>query len=245
MNNSTSAGTSATSTVATAAPKLRGAGTASLVRGVVAGSLLVNAVVTVVSILLMPDFSGSAAESLAAIAEAGTTATVSAIGFTASQLFLAIGLLGVAHLVRARVPVLAGIGYALVLLGAFGHAVYGGVNLVMLVMAEGLGAVEVHAGVLERTEQGALPLLAAGLLGTVVGFILLGAAVWRSGMMPRWVGPAMIVWVLLEFVGSTLSPWATYASGALYVAVFAALALSVVRSSIGHWQTAAEAGQEL
>ncbi|TRY16691.1 hypothetical protein FOJ82_14960 [Tessaracoccus rhinocerotis] len=192
----------------------------------------------------MPDFSGSAANSLEAIAEAGTTATISVMGYTASQLFVAIGLLGVANLVRARVPVLAGIGSALALLGAFGHTVYGGVNLTMLAMSQDMGAVDVHAAVLERTEQSAIPFLACGLLGTVIGFILLGAAVWRSGMLPRWVGPTMIAWVLVEFIGSGLSPWATYASLVLFVAVFTALALGVARSSIGHWQSAAEAGQE-
>src|SRR5690606_11493422 len=141
--------------------------------------------------------------------------------------------------------VLAGIGGVLIVLGAFGHAVYGGVNLVMLTMAEDLGSLETHAAVLARGEEGiAIPIMAAGLLGTVLGFIVLGVAVWRGGLGPRWLGPAMIAWVVVEFVGSSLSDWALYASGALYALVFGALAVAVWRSSVGHWQTAAEgAGQ--
>lgn len=215
---------------------------ARFVRAAVAGSLIVGAILTVVSILLMPDFSGSHAESLQAIADAGSTATISALGFTASQLFLAVGLLGVAHLVRSRVPVLAVLGGTLVLLGAFAHAVYGGVNLIMLLMADDLEALSTHVGILERSEQGlAIPFMAGGLLGTVLGFILLGVAVWRGGLGPRWVGPAMIFWVVLEFVGTSLSVWAGYASGVLYAVTFGTLALAVLRSSIAHWTTAAGA----
>jgi hypothetical protein len=216
--------------------------TAQLTRSAVAISLVMGAALTVVSILLMPDFSGGHDDRLVAIAADQGAATVSAVLFTSSQLFLAVGLLGVAHLLRSRVPVLAVIGGGLALLGAFGHAVYGGVNLLMLSMAEDLDALDAHAAVLSRAEQGiAIPFMAAGLLGTVLGFILLGVAVWRGGLGPRWVGPAMMLWVVVEFVGASLSAWAGYASGALYVLVLGALAVAVWRSSIGHWQTAAEA----
>ena len=215
---------------------------ARFARATVAASLVVGATLTVVSILLMPDFSGGLDESLKAIAAAGSTATISALGFTFSQLFLAVGLVGLAHLLRDRVPVLAALGGTIALLGAFGHAVYGGVNVVMLLMAQDLGALDTHVAVLERGEQGlAIPFMAAGLLGTVLGFILLGVAVWRAGLGPRWVGPAMIFWVVLEFVGSSLSEWAGYASGVLFAVIFGTLAVAVLRSSIAHWTTAAEA----
>src|SRR5690606_24479259 len=152
------------------------------------------------------------------------TATVSALSFTASQLFLAVGLAGVAHLLRSRVPVLATLGVVLAVLGAFGHAVYGGVNLVMLSMAGTAAdpaALDSYAAVLAHGEQGiAIPFMAAGLLGTVLGFVLLGAALWRGGLGPRWVGPGMIAWVVVEFVGTGLSEWAGYASGVLYAVIF-------------------------
>lgn len=216
--------------------------TAQLVRSTVAASLVVGAVLTVVSILLMPDFSGGHAERLEAIADAGPAATVSALGFASSQLFLAVGLVGLAHLLRSRAPVLAGLGGTLALLGTFGHAVYGGVSLLMVSMAADPGSTDAYAAALTRGEQGiGLPFMAAGLLGTVLGMVLLGVAAWRAGLGPRWLGPAMILWVLVEFVGSSLSDWASYASGALYAIVFVTLAVTVLRSSLTHWLTAAEA----
>ncbi|QDO90064.1 hypothetical protein FNH13_18460 [Ornithinimicrobium ciconiae] len=167
---------------------------AQLTRTAVAISLVVGAALIVVSVLLMPDFSGGHRERLEAIAAAQATSTISSMSFTVSQLFLAVGLVGVAHLVRSRVPVLATVGAVLVVLGGFGHAVYGGVNVVMLAMAEDLAALDTHAAVLARGEEGiGIPFMAAGLLGTVLGFIVLGVAVWRGGLGPRWVGPLLAV----------------------------------------------------
>lgn len=215
--------------------------TANLVRSTVAAALAVGAALAVTSVLLMPDFSGGHADRLQAIAGSQGTATVSAVAFTVSQLFLATGLVGLAHLLRSRVPVLAGVGATLAVLGAFGHAVYGGVNMVMLSMAQDLAATDTHSEVLARAEQGAgLPFMAVGLLGTVLGFVVLGVGLWRGGLGPRWLGPAVVVWVVVEFVGSGLSEWAGYASGLLYAVIFGTLALVVRRSSLAHWQTAAE-----
>lgn len=70
--------------------------------------------------------------------------------------------------------------------------------------------------------------------------VLLGVAVWRAGLGPRWLG--MIAWVVVEFVGTGLSEWASYVSGVLYAVVFVTLAIVVARSSVQHWLTAAESG---
>lgn len=175
-------------------------------------------------------------------ARQGGTAPLSAFGFILFQLFLPIGVAGVWVLIRDRVPVLGTIALVLVGLGSFGHAVYGGVQLLMLKMAQDLGSIDTYAGLLARGESGiGLVFMAAGLLGSVLGFILLGVAVWRGGLGPRWVGPALIGWVLVEFVGSNFSEWAGYASALLFAVVFGALAAVTWRSSLAHWTTAAEA----
>ena len=213
---------------------------ARLIRATVSASLVVGAVLTVISVLLMPDFSGGHAERLQAIAAERGTATVSSLAFTFAQLFLAIGVVGLAHLARSRAPVLATLGGILVLLGAFGHAVYGGVRIVMLSMAADLSSLEAFAAVLQRGEKGAgLPFMLMGLLGTVLGLVLIGIALWRGRLGPRWLGPAIIGWVVLEFVGSGLSQWAGYASGLLYAVVFLTMATLTWRSSLSHWQSAA------
>lgn len=128
------------------------------------------------------------------------------------------------------------------LIGAFGHAVHGGVGLLTISMAADPGATDAYAAALARDEQGAgLPFLVAGTPFMVLGTILLGVAVWRAGAGPRWLGPATIAWVPVEFVGSSLSGWVSYVSVVWYALIFVTMALVVARSSIGHWQTAEEA----
>lgn len=214
----------------------------ALTRGAVAAALVLGAALAVLGVLLMPDFSGGQTERLQAIAEGQPGATVSAVSFTVSQLFLAVGVVGLARLLRRRAPVLSTLAVALTVAGAFGHAVHGGLSLVMVSMAQDLDALDVHAAVLTRLEEGlGLPFMAAGLLGTVLGFLLLGLALWRSGVGPRWVGPATLVWVVTEFALSGISQWASYGSAVLYAAILVALALVVRGSALDHWRTAAEA----
>lgn len=216
--------------------------TAALTRGTVAASLATCAVLTVVSVLLMPDFSGGQADWLREIAAAPTASAISALVFVASQLPFAVGLVGVAHLLRDRTPVLAALGATLAVLGGFGHATYGGVNLVMLQMARDTANTGVHADVLSGMESGpAVPFMAAGLLGTVLGLVLLGVAVWRAGVGPRWLGPVLVLFVVVEFAGSGISVWAGYASAALFGVGFLTLALLVARSATPVWTTASEA----
>jgi hypothetical protein len=215
--------------------------TAALTRGTVAASLATCAVLTVVAVLTMPDFSGSQTQWLKEIAAAPTASAVSAVLFVGSQLPFAVGLVGVAHLLRDRTPVLAALGAALAVLGGFGHAAYGGVNLVMLQMAKDPANATVHADVLNGVGSGpAVPFMAMGLLGTVIGLVLLGVAVWRAGVGPRWLGPVLVLFVVVEFAGAGLSVWAGYASALLFLVGFLTLALVVARSTTAVWTTAAE-----
>jgi len=220
-------------------------GTPLLLRTTVVAALAVCGVLTVVSVLLMPDFGGTMVERLEAVAEAGTAASVSAFGFTLSQLPFAVGALGVAHLLRGRTPVLAALAGLLMLLGAFGHAVYGGVGLTMLAMADDEQHHAVHAQILTAGERSPamLPFLAVGVLGAVLGMILLAVALWRGRLGPRWLPVALVTFVLVEFGGAGLSRWAGYTAMLMFLVVFLALAVVVHRSSLAHWHTAAEAVQ--
>jgi hypothetical protein len=199
-------------------------------RWTVAVALALTAVTTVVSVLLMPDFSGGHEERLLAIAASPGTATASALLFTFSQLFLAVGVVGVAVQLGARAPRLASLAGAATVLGAFGHSAYGGVQAVMLAMAADPDGAAAHAEVLARAESGAgLPLMALGLLGTVLGFILLGAALLRAAYGPRWLGVTLLAFVVVEFALSGMSMWAGYLSGALFLAAFLTLAVLTAR----------------
>jgi hypothetical protein len=217
--------------------------TATLTRATVVASLAACGVLTVVSVLLMPDFSGSESQWLQEIASASTASAISAILFVGSQLPFAVGLAGVAHLLRDRTPVLAAVGAALAVLGAFGHSAYGGVNLVMLQMAKDPANASIHADMLRGvgSSGAAVPFMAAGLLGTVLGLVLLGIAAWRADLGPRWLGPVLILFVVVEFAGAGLSVWAGYASAALFLVGFLTLALVVARSATSVWTPASEA----
>lgn len=214
---------------------------ASLTRSTVAGALGLGAALTVLSVATMPDFSGDQASRLEAVA-ASPRAALSAWTWVLSQPLLGLGVVGLAHAARSRAPLLATLAAVLFGLGALGHSVYGGINLAMLAMAEDLGAVDTHVAVLDRLEQGLmLPFMAAGLLGTVLGVLLLAAALWRARLGPRWVGPALVAWVVLEFAGSGLFSWAGVASGAVFGITLVAMAVVLQRTPISYWRTEVEA----
>src|SRR5699024_8177703 len=116
-------------------------------------------------------------------------------------------------------------------------------QLMMLQMARDLGSVQTHAALLDGLFEhpAALPFLAAGLLGVVLGHLVLAAAVWRAGTGPRWLAPVLVLFVLSEFLLNGLASWVGSAAGVLFVLAYLGLATVVGRSSVAHWETAAEA----
>lgn len=200
--------------------------------------LVLAAVLMLVSVALAPSFEGDMAQRLQSIAEGGTASTVSALSFVLAQLPFAVGLVGVAHLLRDRTPVLANLGATLAVVGGFGHAVYGGVALMMLTMAADTPNHAVHADVLAANENGAaLPVMAMGLLGTVLGIVLIAFGLWRAQVGPRWVPGVLGAFFLVEFAGAGVSEWASYAAALLYLIGFGALAVTLARTSPSVWAT--------
>lgn len=179
--------------------------------------------------LLEPEYLADPVAELASLADAGPTALVSALAFLLSQLPFAVGMVGLALWLRPVSPRLAVAGGIAALLGAFGHAVIGGVMLLQLLMADKAEHREAYAALLGDLESWPplLPFFAAGLLGTVLGVVLLSIAFFRSRREPRWVGPALWAFVLVEFVGSNLSEWATYLAALLFLSSLGALALTL------------------
>lgn len=201
-------------------------------RTLVATSLVATALLSATSVLLQPEFPADRADQLTAIADAGTTATVSAIAFTLAQLPFLVAFVGVAALTRDRRPVLSAVGGVLAVLGGFGHAVFGGVAMVQLEMAADRDNVAVHADVLGAVESSpAVIFMALGLVGTVLGLLLLSIALWRAGVGPRWVPPLVWVFLVVEFVGTNVSDSATYVSGICYLLALGGLAAHLVTTA--------------
>lgn len=193
-------------------------------------SLVATAVLSLLWTLLAPEFHDDPAAQLAGLADAGTPATLSALSFVVSQLPFAVGLVLLATWLHPASPRLATVGGALALLGAFGHTVVGGTMLLQPLMASTPSHGEAYAALLGDVASWPpmLPFFASGLLGTVLGILLLSIAHLRSHRSSRWVAPALWGFLVLEFVGSSLSEYATYLGGVLYVAALGGLAWSLV-----------------
>ena len=193
-----------------------------------AASLVATAALSIVSIILQPEFPAEAADRLAAIDEAGTSATVSIVSFALAQLPFLGAVVAIALYCFTKAPKTAVAGGILAVLGGFGHAVFGGIGLSQLAMA---GSPETAAmgKVVDSIESGpAIPFMAMGLLGTVLGLLLLGIALFRSRLVPRWIPVALWAFLVVEFVGTNLSEWASPAAGALYLAAFGGLAVQLI-----------------
>jgi hypothetical protein len=183
-----------------------------------ATALVATALLSLVSNVTAPDFSGDTDDLLASIADGGGLVALSAMTFVLAQLPFVVGMVGLARWLHpSRV---AAVGGVLAALGGFGHAVYGGVMLSQTVMAADTANRPVYADLLTDLEGAAvlIPFMVLGLLGTVLGFLLLSIAWWRSRTEPRWVAPLLWAFLLVEFVGSNVSDWAAYLSVLLYAA---------------------------
>jgi hypothetical protein len=216
--------------------------TATFRRAAAAAGLLTTVLLMIVSTVLAPEFPAGFAAQLAAIDEGGTRAAVSAFAFALAQLPFIVGVLGIGHLLRDRAPRLSNIGTSLAVVGGFGHAVYGGVTMLQLEMAGDVANRAVHARMMEQLESGpAVAFMAMGLLGTVLGLLLLSIGLFRAGVGPRWVGPALWAFLVVEFVGSAVSEWSSHLAVILYTAALAAVAVTIWRSSEQGWSIGAVA----
>jgi hypothetical protein len=197
-----------------------------------AASLVLAALLSIVSVMLQPEFPADPADRLAAIDEAGSTATVSILAFSFSQLPFLVAGVAIAFLAAAGARKTAIIGGVLAVLGGFGHAVFSGIGLSQLAMAGDAANREAMGDVITRIESGpAIVFMAAGLLGTVLGLLFLGVALFRSRVVPRWIPVALWLFLVTEFVGAGLTEWASPAAGLLYLAAFTGIAREILRGS--------------
>jgi hypothetical protein len=211
-------------------------------RTAAAAGLVTTALIMIVSIVLAPPFPGNFTDQLAEIESKGTAATISAFAFSLAQLPFIVAMLGVGHLLRKRAPVLSNLGTTLAVVGGFGHSVYGGITMVQLAMAADAPNRAVHVAILEQVEAGpAVAFMVMGLVGTVLGILLLSIGLFRARAVPRWVPVTLWAFLLVEFVGSNISDWAAPAAGALYVASFTAIAVTIWRTSEKEWATGVDA----
>lgn len=216
-------------------------------RGAAATCLVLAGVLCATFMVLAaaPGYGSDHVERLQAIADAGGTTTVSFLAFATYQLPLMIGLLGIAHLLRGRTPLLANVGATLAAIGAFGYAVYGGSQLVIPAMAADAANLELFAQLRADAESLTEPFAALGMVGSVLGLVLLSIALWRAAVGPRWVPVTLWAFFVVEFVGTALSPSASLVSAALLLVALLALAVVVQRSPLSAWSSAVDVAPSL
>ncbi|HET7683947.1 MAG TPA: hypothetical protein VFK34_09815 [Marmoricola sp.] len=176
----------------------------------------------IVSAITQPDLGDSAGDRLDAAGS--TSAAVSSVTFLVGQLPLLVAFLAIGLLLVERAPKLSAWGTALAVVGCFGHAVFGGMSMLELLMARSETGRSTHVALIERAESSpVMAFAAAGLLGTVLGFLVLSIGLFRSRTGPVWVGPVLWAFLVVEFVGSNLSEYAMYASSLLLAIAFLGL----------------------
>jgi len=216
--------------------------TARPVRLFAATCLVVTALLSAISVLSQPEFGADPAERLAGIDAAGDSGVVSLFTFVLAQLPFMVAAVAIAMMARDRSPRLAIAGGACAVVGGFGHAVFGGIGLAYLAMSSDAANRAALADVVTKVESGlAVIFMAAGLLGTVIGLVLLGIALFRSRVVPRWIPVALWLFIVTEFTLTNVSDWASPAAALLYVAAFTGIAVQLVRSE----GSARQHGEEL
>ena len=182
-------------------------------------ALVLAPVLAGVSVVLQPDLGGNAGDRLAAMDS--TSAAVSAAAFLVGQLPMLVAILAIGRLLLPAASRLSAWGTGLGVLGTFGHTAFGGLSLVLVAMSHDAAHRSVYAGLVDDVFNSPIMLVSmAGLIGTVLGLLLFGIGVFRSRTGPIWVGPAIWAFLLVEFVGSSLSPHASYLSVLLLAAAF-------------------------
>ncbi len=203
------------------------------VRFLVAGCLLLAGLLSFVSVLLQPTFSQEPTARLAELDAAGASAVVSALTFGLAQLPFLVAVVAVAALTHRGAPRAAWVAGVLAVLGGFGHAVFSGVSYAYLALAADSSHRATLGQVVTRVEAGpAKVFMAMGLLGTVLGLVTLGIALFRSRVAPRWIPVALWAFVVVEFAFSGLSDWAEAGAGALFLAAFTGMAAQVWRGPV-------------
>ncbi len=110
--------------------------------------------------------------------------------------------LGVAHVLRERRPILALSGAALVLVGTLSSAVVHGIQLVQHQMIDAAADREQMVALLQRVEGGiALKVIFAGLLvGLFLGWVILSIALFVTHVAPRAIPVAILASLMVNFV---------------------------------------------
>ncbi len=172
-------------------------------------------------------------------AEPGRT-QAAALLVLAAALFFVPAMAGIAHLVRGRGVVLVHLGVALTIIGAIGHAVFAGFQIVLAgTISSGVDPAELEVLVEEVPNAGFVVVLVTFLLGFMPGLLLVAAALWRSRVVAAWVPLGLVAIVLTDVVPVDNRMIAAIVP-AFGVVCFAAIGRVMLRMSNDAWRGRAD-----
>ena len=208
----------------------------------VGGALLLGPVLFAAAELTGPELAGSSAHQVAQFAAHRSQQVASSLLSLATAMVLLIGVLGAVHLIRRRGVAL---GHAAAVFCVYGlvaaHAALAGVNLVFAELGSprlDRGAMVALYDTITRDAWLGAPLL-LGHYALVIGVLLLGVALWRGGIGPRWAAVCVVLFPLADVLLSALplgeaTDWISNGFG---VVGLGALGLWVLRLTDADWET--------
>jgi hypothetical protein len=217
-------------------------GNAAAFRRSVAGvSLLLAPVLFAGAEILAPDSNGTGAAQLANYAQHRAVLLAAALLGLGATMFFVPAIFGILHKVRERGVTFAHIAAAMCIYGLVtAHAALGGVNIMFYEMTSPNLNKSAMASLLDTLSNG--PAIAAPLLlghfVLAIGMLLLGIGVWRSRAFPRWAGPCIVLWIVVDIlIGSAPVNHvvADIASNAFALIGFGTLGWTLLTSTNASW----------
>jgi hypothetical protein len=205
----------------------------------IGGVALIGTMVTLLASELFGQRGGGGnSELLAAVAADPTGFVVSTLLLLVSTILLIPAVMAVLHLVRDRAPVIGHVAGAFGILGALGHMVVVCYGLFVAEMADGGSRAEM-VSLLDRLDGGLAVVVVPLILSFALAVLLMGIALYRARVAPRWVMLAAIAAVVVELgaPGGTLA--AAVIKQTLVAVAFGAVGVRVLRMSDAQWRSRA------
>lgn len=197
--------------------------------------------------ILTPQPSGSAAAQLASFAQHRGQLMVGVLCGLASSMLFVPALFGLLHQIRGRGVVFAHVAAALMIYGLVTDTALTGVNVMFWVMTKpGMNhaaMVSLLNGLLHGTAALGAPLLAGHYL-FAVGVLLLGIAVWRARLTPRWAGILVALFPVTDVVLSPAGDLASLVSDVIGVVGFGVLGWRTLAAPDASWDETPEISAE-
>ena len=168
-------------------------------------------------------------------AEPGRVQATALLMMLAAALFVP-ALVGIAHVVRDRGVVLVHLGVALMIVGAIGHAVFAGFQIVLAgALQSGVDEGQLTAMVDGTPNVGFVVSLLTFLVGFFPGLLLVAAALWRSRAVPAWAPLGLVAIAVADFLPFTGGRFFAAVVPALGVIGFGAVGWVLLRLTDREW----------